>query len=564
MARIFLISYAGYPYTPSSLMPDNGLASLAGCLMAAGNEVRISDWGTLDTLARLFPPRISLRIRPLAKKLFEEGGRLSAFQKARFLLAGSALQSRQNAELRKIATEIAHEAERFRAQVVGLKLWNGDGFAGSVLIAQAVRERLPDARIVAGGPQVDYFGEHILRYTPAFDILMRGEGERALPELADAFERGRDWRNLPGLIWKEGGDIRSNPVEPLTDLDSLPLPSYDPAVYPALSGDRKIRVGVLDESRGCPNRCTFCIHPVKSGGRWVVKSPERVVREMRNLTAGLQSNYFIYSGSNTSSRVAVRIAQAILDEGLNVRYGCFGHIHGISAADFHLLRRSGCEAIFYGLESASRRMLSDAYGKPIRLEEAQRVICATRDANIRAIVSVIYPGPFEDARSRNETLLFLLRARPDSVPVTIPGLIPGTTWETEPERFGFEKSNRADLWEYALTYKIKLLFPPSLWKPLPYRLNGKKSRRLFRECGDFIADLEKHGLLTDVAHEMALMACALGQGNDLRGFRDRCRAWFFSGDVDRIGEMLCAINRGAAAALPGEPAFVAADGGGVA
>ena len=43
MARGLLVSYAGYPYTPSSLMPDNGLANLAGALLEAGHDVSIVD-----------------------------------------------------------------------------------------------------------------------------------------------------------------------------------------------------------------------------------------------------------------------------------------------------------------------------------------------------------------------------------------------------------------------------------------------------------------------------------------------------------------------------------------
>ena len=42
------------------------------------------------------------------------------------------------------------------------------------------------------------------------------------------------------------------------------------------------------------------------------------------------------------------------------------------------------------------------------------------------------------------------------------------------------------------------------------------------------------------------MADALGQRNDLPGFRNRCRAKFLSGDVERIGAMVQAINRNVA------------------
>ena len=57
MARVLLVSYAGYPCTPSSLIPDNGLASLAGALIESGHEVRVLDFSTVNTLRRLFPPR---------------------------------------------------------------------------------------------------------------------------------------------------------------------------------------------------------------------------------------------------------------------------------------------------------------------------------------------------------------------------------------------------------------------------------------------------------------------------------------------------------------------------
>lgn len=65
MPKGFLISYAGYPYSPSCLMPDNGLASLAAVLLRDGHEVTILDYGTVAVLDRLMPRRISLRLGTL-------------------------------------------------------------------------------------------------------------------------------------------------------------------------------------------------------------------------------------------------------------------------------------------------------------------------------------------------------------------------------------------------------------------------------------------------------------------------------------------------------------------
>ena len=554
MSRVLLVSFAGYPYSPSSLMPDNGLACLAGCLIEAGYTVRILDYSTVGVLERLFPESLSRKVRPLAEKMFLHGEKLSLLERLRFLRLGLRLDRWQAREVSAIGSEIAAEAESYGAEVVGFKLWNGDGFVGSVKIAQAVRARLPRALILGGGPQVDYFKRHILEYTDVFDALVHGEGEQVLPELVGAAAEGRAWAELPGVIIRDGARIRCNPADPITDLNRLSLPVYDMEVYPALRGDEKIKIGVLDESRGCPNRCAFCIHPGKSGGKWCLKSPERVIAEMRRLAEQLHTRYFIYSGSNTSARVAVGIAEAIVAQGLDVHYGCFGHVRGIARADFELLKKSGCEAIFYGLESGSPRILKEGLNKPLDLALTERVVRETMEAGICAITSVIFPAPFEDEASREETLEFLRRLRPDSVPLTIPGMIPGTPWEREPERFGFEKSKRKDLWKYALTYKIKLLFPPRLWKPLPYKLNGKASRRLFRECEEFGEALEADGILTHVPHEIVLMAHALGESDRLKSFRDRNRALFLGGDADGIREMVTAINRNVASdetAAPG-------------
>src|ERR1035437_7704953 len=62
LERWLLVNYAGYPYAPNSLMPDNGLANLAGALLAAGREVEIFDYGTVSTLRRLTSPDLRCRL----------------------------------------------------------------------------------------------------------------------------------------------------------------------------------------------------------------------------------------------------------------------------------------------------------------------------------------------------------------------------------------------------------------------------------------------------------------------------------------------------------------------
>ena len=548
MARCLLISFSGYPTTPSSLMPDNGLASLAGALLEAGHEVLLRDLNTIRTMSRLYPPRIGEAVRPMARAIFCEGATLPWRDKVRLIRLARQLERHQAAAVDALARDLVREALPFKPDLVGLKLWNGDGFTGSIRMARHLRAALPEVPIAAGGPHVAYFGEHIHDYTDAFDVLIRGDGERAVVQLCEWAEGVRSAGEVEGAIWRcdvaqappPGNTAQPGAAVPHQHLDDTPLPVYDLAVYPDLWGDEKIRIGVLEESRGCPERCSFCIHPVKSGGRWRVKSAPRVLREIDQLCQALKSNTFIYAGSNTPARAAVDYAKGVLERGWHLRYGCFGHTRGMRDADFGLLKRSGCEAIFYGIESGSARILREAFHKSASVDDISQSILATKAAGIFTVGSVIFPAPFETAESRDATLQLLKELRPDSVPVTAPGVIPGTPWHLTPERFGIRFSARRDLYAYGLTYKIRLLFPPRFWRPLPYTLNGKSSREFLKETTGFIEELEGAGLLTNVSHELALMAEVVGR--PVREFRNEARTAFFSRDVEWAARLVETAN----------------------
>jgi len=554
MARILLVSFAGYPYTPSSLMPDNGLANLAGQLVDAGHDARVRDYGTVRTMSRLYPASIHRRMRPIVQRMLG-GGKPKLREIATALRCDLRLRRHQRRVYRELADELLAEVDRFGADAIGFKLWNGDGFLGTTRLAEHIRRRRPDLKLLAGGPHVDWFRAAIFQHTRVFDALVRGEGEPAIVPLAEYVVGKRPRREVPNLLYLDAGRIRRTPQARAEQLDALAMPRYDADVYPSLHEDGQVRLMTIDESRGCPGRCAFCLHGRKSGKHWRFKCPERLVAEMRTIQATVGTRGFVYAGSNTPAKAARENAEAILAAGLDVRYVCFAHFQAVHNVDLALLRRSGCRAIFLGLESASPRILADVMHKHVRLPEAMDLLQRMRAEGIVSVASVIHPAPFEDADSRSRTLEFLLEARPDSVPVQFPGLIPGTRWQRQAKRYGFAfPGGLAKARRKGLTYKIKLLYPPRFWPKLPYTLNGKTSRELAAQTGQFIGTLEGHGLLTGVGHDLALMAGEIGW--DLRDFRDHCREVFLSGDVDRAGELADRINAAlcrptAAAAAPG-------------
>jgi hypothetical protein len=205
VSRSVLINYVGYPNEPFNLMPDNGLASLAACLVEKGHQTMIWDCATVEIVEKLFPYKHFEEFSDRKNRV------LSSFKKGEKPLSGDlekfyAIESRiddyQGLKIREIAKEISAYIRRNRIDFAGLKLWTGAGFYGSMMIARQIKLDNPGVLIFGGGPHVDWFGERIFRMTDAFDVLAYGEGERTIVLLADFALKRIDLSNIPNIIYK--------------------------------------------------------------------------------------------------------------------------------------------------------------------------------------------------------------------------------------------------------------------------------------------------------------------------------------------------------------------------
>ncbi len=549
MPSAILVSYAGYPYTPSSLTPDNGLANLAGALIGAGYDVRILDYGTVSNMRRLFPEEMTETLKPdVAELMRGEGGAArpsgpqggpGAEALEQLKQIDAALEQHQAAQMQAIAEEVAEEVRRLKPDFVGFKLWNGDGFTGSVIIAEHLRQEFPSLRIYAGGPQVSWFGEAIYRRTRAFDALLHGEGEQAILELAEHARGKRELATIAGVIYLEDGQPRRVPPTFAVNLDDLPEAVYDEDVYPAMAGDEKIKIIVLDDSRGCPYQCGFCAHPVESGTRLRTASASVLVDRMAAAIEKYGVTAFRFAGSSTPGDLMAEVADEIIERELEVTYTCFGHFASARPDHFERMAQSGLYAIFFGIETGCQEVMDRAVRKGIDLGSVRATVEAAQRAGIFVVTSMIVPLPFDTEETIRESLEFVLRLRPDSAPVQFPGLLPGTPWWREPDKYGFD-FDPEQVALVGLDYKIKLLFPPTLWQPLPYKLNGRSFAEFTALTMQFTAELDAGGILVNLPDDNALIAhCA---GMTPRQFRDYGRLWCAVGDAEAMGEMVTRTN----------------------
>ncbi len=531
--KSLLISYSGYPTSPHAFMPDNGLAVLAGSLLSHGHETTILDYSTVDIM-EILPQEYGERLFSLRQtKQFCNSWEFKEIADAVYRI--------QDRDIEEKVAEITDIVAERKIDFLAFKLWTGKGFENSIKLAEGIKRRNPSIHIFAGGPHVDYFRDRIYRVTDAFDVLAYGEGEETIIELADYVLGKKELESIFNLVIRKGSEIIQTPERRLEDLDRS-SPVYDTDTYPALKGDKKIKLFLSEFSRGCPFSCNFCGHSNKSGSRWRTKSAERICKEFRYVSDTHGTRVFRNGDSNTPGKLINDVAKKIITDGLDVEYALISHVNNLFSVDLKLLKDSGCFSIFFGIESGNQHIVDHYINKGLNLEKAKKIIDECRGNDLFVVTSYVYPSPGDTEESKNDTFEFIKKSKADAVNICTPIVTPRSTWGDNPEKYGIELGE--NYFNELMFFTPALFFPPTMWKPVNYKINGKSFFDIAQESDNFAASLEKEGVLTQIMDDVALMAkhCKMG----FREFRDKVRHYLSVGDQANMGAIIEKINRSAA------------------
>lgn len=290
-------------------------------------------------------------------------------------------------------------------------------------VAAAVRARCPDAWLIYGGVYPTYHHRDILERHPAFDAIVRGEGEVTARELCrELAERGelRGMR-VPGVSYAFDDDgvrrvVEGPPREIITRLDDHRV-GWELIRFEDYSYWGGLRAVVVQFSRGCPHRCNYC------GQRgfwtkWRHRDPVRFARELAWLHRVHGVQVFNFADENpTVDRAAWHtFLEALIAEEIDVT------LVGSTRADdivrdrdlLHLYKKAGWVRFLLGVESTDEATLARIRkGATTRIDrEAIRLL---REHGILSMAT--WAVGFEEERDRDlwRGLLQLLSYDPDQV-----------------------------------------------------------------------------------------------------------------------------------------------------
>ena len=345
------------------------------------------------------------------------------------------------------AGEFGSYLVRNNFDVVGIKVFSTSVSSTRRTISQ-VRESLPEAKIVIGGPQPTGDPLEILNYIPA-DYAFRGEAELGFPIFIERMivnkknEFPEDaLRDIPGLIRREGDLIICNPPKEEEDLDSLGMPAWDlmdPRDFPFqrdYSFSMNYPMAPIITSRGCPFKCTFC-----SAGtiKFRERSVANVMEELRILHDNFGVREFNMADNCCGYRVEymINFCKALIDSGLNISWNASGgtKVTSINSEILFWMKKSGCNKIWVGLESGSPGVLK-RIKKGITIEQVEEKIKLANKAKIDINGFFMLGIPGETREDVQRTIDFSKRVNLQGAIFNIFVPVPGTELYEELKREG--------------------------------------------------------------------------------------------------------------------------------
>lgn len=361
--------------------------------------------------------------------------------------------------------QLAAQLSKTNADIVGVTT-STLTYRPAVEIVKTAKKVLPEALTVLGGPHVTALPEQTLNEAPDVDVVVRGEGERTLLELADLTSKGNreDLSKVDGVTFRKNGKIYHTKDRAfIEDLDSLPHPAYKH--FPL----EKYRIACKNylpiiTSRGCPFQCTFCLASKMCGTKFRTRSPAKVLDELEWLRDEHDADVFAFYDDTFT--IDKKRANAICDEmkarKFDLPWDCRTRVDQVNKEILTKLKKANCKLIHFGVESGSQKML-DAVKKRTTVEQNAWAIQLAKQVGISVAISVVVGYPGETLQMLRETFHFIRRTKPDFVYVCQAIPYPGTEMLELLHQLGWEVSADWDKFdEQSPVFKNPLLSPQQI------------------------------------------------------------------------------------------------------
>lgn len=429
----------------NSAIPSLGAATLSGYLKSHGYAHGIYD------LARRgwIEPEISAAIRP-----FGDRARV-----LRYLGGGS------DDEIDRSVETLLRDTPVSDGMIFGFSMDIMPRYTklGSMLCMARWLKKRVDCATVAGGllyaeGMAELLGYESVDFAISSLDVYSYSGHRAfLLFLEELKKKKPDFGSVPGLVFRDGGKVRSNPssdAEPFfpPDFSAFNLDMYRTSIPPQYEGVCEGGLLVLPYrfAAGCKCNCAYCYNSrFRENTRL---ETDETIEQLAAIKAATGCRHFLFLNPcfNVTKKFSLEMADALKGSGLGIKWSDCAMFQGMDAEVIPRLAEAGCARLFFGFESLTSNI--DRYvTKKLDLPSIVKTLEICGDNNIWTGLDIITGFPYETRPEMRKLASFLRKYSSliDSVTINKFMLYRHTKFYTEAEKFGIAPGEAGSMLEAA-------------------------------------------------------------------------------------------------------------------
>lgn len=305
-------------------------------------------------------------------------------------------------------TYCAEEILSMNPKVVGMSV-NQNSLLFSLQLVRRIKQVDKGIIIITGG--WGCYNEHerkVLQEGNLIDFFVVGEGEEALCELVGEIKNKKDVGYIKNVLAVTDDSSGFYHEPSINDVNKLSFPTYEEFV---LNNYHSNSLALLS-SRGCIGGCVFCNDRFYQG-RARFRSSQGIVGEIEyhinnNHISDFSFNDLLINGDLTHLK---SWCDLIIEKNLKISWDAQIVVRQDLGQDiFYTMRKAGCNALQFGIESGSNRTLKKMR-KMFDVVNAETVLAYAHGAGIKTWVNFIVGFPGEQEEDFKETIDFVRRNR---------------------------------------------------------------------------------------------------------------------------------------------------------
>ncbi len=276
-------------------------------------------------------------------------------------------------------------------------------------IIDKIKSIKPEAKVVVGGHLGTTIPELISKNSKA-DFIVLWEGEETIIDLYKNFSKPSI---VKGIYYRENGEMIKNPPRgPAKNIDIIP--AYD--LFPT---ERYVKTMMNVESkgitrsinilthRGCPFRCTFCIHSKEPLGMCRARSTDSVIKEIKYLQKeyGIEFAHFFAETFVMNRKWVDDFCRELKENDIKLKWSCLSRVDLVDEELLTKMKEAGCTYVGYGIESASQKIL-DNMEKGCTVDQQKKALRLTKKLKLNTYPTFIIGTPGETEETVQESINF--------------------------------------------------------------------------------------------------------------------------------------------------------------